>query len=102
MQVRVDRVREQPACPGGLTPVATRPLLVGSRLKVMPAPTSATDLLPRRVSRDGGRPLRILMVAARFLPDMGGIETHLDDGRSRCGTLLPHPTALNGHEVGLD
>jgi len=44
-------------------------------------PKSSDVVQPRRdalVSPRTGGPLRILQVSARYLPDMGGIETHVD------------------------
>ena len=48
----------------------------------------AADANPSRSGRmpaRGGRPLRVLQVCARFLPDMGGIETHVSEVARRLG-----------------
>src|SRR4051812_34147443 len=43
----------------------------------MPGPTAKGDAAGR------GRPMRILMVTPRYLPDMGGIETHVHEVSKR-------------------
>lgn len=47
-----------------------------------------------------GRPLRILMVAARFLPDMGGIETHVNEAGRRLVEAGHHVTVLTTDRTG--
>jgi glycosyltransferase involved in cell wall biosynthesis len=41
--------------------------------------TTSSDTIAPLVSPRTGGPLRVLQVAARYLPDMGGIETHVDE-----------------------
>ncbi|TPG44261.1 glycosyltransferase family 1 protein [Roseomonas nepalensis] len=46
------------------------------------------------------RPLRILMVAARFLPDMGGIETHVNEAGRRLAAAGHQVTVLTTDRTG--
>ena len=44
---------------------------------------TSTRATPALVSPDTGGPLRVLQVSARYLPDMGGIEMHIDEVTGR-------------------
>jgi glycosyltransferase involved in cell wall biosynthesis len=50
---------------------------------------------------DGGRPMRVLQVCARYLPEMGGIETHVDQVTRRvAGQHDLAPTVLTTDRTG--
>lgn len=64
---------------------------------------SAVGDMPRARPDAGARadrPLRILMVAARFLPDMGGIETHVNEAGRRLAAAGHQVTVLTTDRTG--
>lgn len=71
-----DSYDAQDPCPTGTRPLAQQPLsLLVERSDLKPSLfVGASGARPEPFVY--GRPLRVLVVAARFLPDLGGIETH--------------------------
>ena len=47
----------------------------GGDTALLPAPVSPANSIQARLWRN--RPIRVLVVSPRFLPDLGGVETHI-------------------------